>query len=452
MLQTISSCAASYSVNQLSKYSVTLWDSLKYEILNVQKEDVAEEALTALQAIAAKLGYGLTSSEENSALARYLQPITKDCNVQLQQPQHKQAKPAGRILSSLSRASPIALFLVVRAVMPSLLSLYQAVESISKQRALLEVLVQIFDSAIIIHGIRNISSLSTDIQNPLEKFKDEFFDLASKALMSASTEELSFRIMAVKCLVRLCSLRNYLEENEAGIIVQYFDDIVLSEDLIGLEALRAEAIKALVEISRIKPDLVMNITFPAFMAKLPDSNIPLESKILVTLEGLAQLSVERGLAQTLIRRLLSKLDLVLQDGESVTYPRAILSTLYYILSQGSLVGDSSLQFYYEKIVVGLIRRVVSAATGRSATTALNEESNLETLGRLANLIIRALDQDKQQIVGRQIYSLFAEDGVFRRLPERHDSPKAVRKTMIISTWLMAGVGRKVGLFSTWDHL
>lgn len=445
MLQTITSCAASYGVNQLSKYSVTLWDSLKYEILNVQEEDLAEEALMALQAIAAKLGYGLTSSEENSALARYLKPITKECNEQLQQPQHKQAKPAGRILSSLSRASPIALYLVVRAVMPSLLTIYQAAESISKQRALLEVLVQIFDSAITIHGIKNISSLSTDIQNPLEEFKDEFFDLASKALMSTSTEELSFRIMAVKCLVRLCSLRNYLEESEAGMIVQYFDDIILSEDLIGLEALRAEAIKALVEISRIKPDLIMNITFPAFMAKLPDSKVPPKSNYLVILEGLAQLSVERGLSQTLIRRLLSKLDLVLQNGESATYPRAILSTLYYILSQGSLVGDPSLHFYYEKIVIGLINRVVSAATGRSATTALNDESNLETLGRLANLVIRALDQEKQQIVGRHIYSLFAENGVFRPLLDRHDSPIAERKTMILSTWLMAGVGRKVNL-------
>ena len=448
MLQTISSCAASYSVNQLSKYSVTLWDSLKYEILNVQEEDLAQEALTALQAVAAKLGYGLTSSEESSALARYLKPITKDCNEQLQQPQHKQAKPAGRILSSLGRASPIALFLVVRAVMPSLLTIYQAAESISKQRALLEVLVQIFDSAITIHGIKNIPSLSTDIQNPLVEFKDEFFDLASKALMSTSTEELSFRIMAVKCLVRLCSLRNYLEESEAGMIVQYFDDIVLSEDFIGLEVLRAEAIKALVEISRIKPDLIMNITFPAFMAKLPDSEVPLESNYLVILEGLAQLSVERGLAQTLIRRLLSKLDLVLQNEDSVAYPRAILSTLYYILSQGSLVEDSSLHFYYEKIVVGLISRVVSAATGRSPAMALNEESNLETLGRLANLVIRALDQEKQQIVGRHVYSLFAESGVFRRLPDRHDSPKVERKTMILSTWLMASVGRKVGLFST----
>lgn len=445
MLQTITSCAASYGVNQLSKYTVTLWDSLKYEILNVQEEDLAEEALMALQAIAAKLGYGLTSSEENSALARYLKPITKECNEQLQQPQHKQAKPAGRILSSLSRASPIALYLVVRAVMPSLLTIYQAAESISKQRALLEVLVQIFDSAITIHGIKNISSLSTDIQNPLEEFKDEFFGLASKALMSTSTEELSFRIMAVKCLVRLCSFRNYLEESEAGMIVQYFDDIILSEDLIGLEALRAEAIKALVEISRIKPDLIMNITFPAFMAKLPDSKVPPKSNYLVILEGLAQLSVERGLSQTLIRRLLSKLDLVLQNGESATYPRAILSTLYYILSQGSLVGDPSLHFYYEKIVIGLINRVVSAATRRSATTALNDESNLETLGRLANLVIRALDQEKQQIVGRHIYSLFAEDGVFRPLLDRHDSPIAERKTMILSTWLMAGVGRKVNL-------
>lgn len=441
-MQTIASCATSYGVTQLSNYSVTLWDSLKYEILNVQEEDLADEALVALQAIASRLSRGLTSSDQSSPLAIYLRPITKECNEQLQEPQHKQAKPAGRILSSLSRASPIALYLVVRAVMPSIMTIYQAAESILKQRALLEVLIQMFDSAIAIQGTSSSLSLPENILNPLELFKDRFFALASQALMSTSNEEVSFRIMATRVLFRLCYLRNYLEENEVGMIVQYFDEIILTQDSNGREDLKNEAIKALVEISKIKPNLIMSITFPAFMAKLPDLSPSDQRSYLVTLEGLARLSVERTISETLIRRLLSKLDLVLENDGSSAYARAILSTLYYVLSQRDLVAEPSIDTYYEKIVVGLTSRVVSASIGQRSTFPLNDESTLETLGRLANLIVRASDKEKQQSVGLQIYSLFADKG-FLPISDSQDSPRMQRMTMILSTWLMAGIERAV---------
>lgn len=397
----------------------------------------------ALQAIASKLGSRLGSADQTSALGRYLRPITKECNEQLREPQHKQAKPAGQILSSLSRASPVALLLIVRAVLPSVLTIYQAAESISKQRALLEVLVNVFDSAIAIQDTISISSLSTDVQDPLEPFKDRLFELVSQALMSTSAEEVSFRIMAVRCLLRMCSLRNLLQENEAGMIIQYFDEIILDEGSNGRDNLKNETIQALVEISKSKPNLIMSITFPAFMAKLPDSSPIDQMTYIVTLEGLARLSVERSISDTLIRRLLSKLDLVLQNGTSSAYPRAILSTLYYVLSQRNVVEDPSINTYFERIVIGLISRAVLASIGQCPTTALNEDSTLDTLGRLANLIVRGLDEERQQYVSLHIYSLFADESTFLPIPDRVDPPKIQRLTMILSTWLMAGVGRAV---------
>ena len=399
----------------------------------------------ALQAIASRLGHGLASSDQTSPLARYLRPILKECNEQLREPQHKQAKPAGQILSSLSRASPIALLLIARAVVPSVLTIYQAAEIISKQRALLEVLVQVFDSAVAIQDTMSISSLPTDVQLPLEPFKDRIFELVSQALMSTSAEEVSFRIMAVRCLLRMCALRNYLQENEAGMVIQYFDQIILDEGSNTRDNLKNETIQALVEISKFNPNLVMSITFPAFMAKLPNSSPVDQTTYMVILEGLARLSVERSISETLIRRLLNKLDLVLQNNAFSAYPRAILSTLYYVLSQRNLVGDPSINIYYERIVVGLINRVVLASVGQCPPTALNEESTLEILGRLANLIVRGLDQERQQYVGLHVYSLFADEGTFLPILDRMDSPKIQRMTMILSTWLMAGVGRAVRL-------
>lgn len=444
VLQTITACALSYGITTVSNYSITLWDSLKYEILNVQEEDLAEEALVSLQAIAIRLGRGLDSTDPKTPCARYLRPIVKECNEQLQEPHHKQAKPAGQILSALGLVSPITFFLIVKAVVPSLMTLYQDADSIAKQRALMEVLVQMFDSAIAVYGTPNIPAPTTKVENPLEPFKDRLFELTSQALMGSAADEVSFRVVALKALLRLCLLSRYLEDNEIGMAVQYFDEIVLLRDLSGKDDLKREAIQALVELSRIKPNLIMDITFPAFMAKLPDSSPSDDRDYLITLEGLAQLSVEKFVADTLIRRLLNRLDVVLQNEGSSAYPQAILFTLQYILSQRDLDQDPNLSSYHERIVVGLTSRVVLASIGKAPTTALNEEPTLELLGRLVMMIVRALDEHKQKSVALQIYSLFVDEAGFVPIPFRDNIPKLQMSTMILSTSLMAGVRNSVG--------
>ena len=443
VMQTIGACASSYGITAVSNYSVTLWDSLKFEILNVQEGDLKEEALTSLQAIAIRLGRGLDSTDPKTSLTNFLRPIIKECNEQLREPTHMQAKPAGQILGALGIASPIAFSRIVKDVLPPLETLYQDADSIAKQRALLEFIIQILDSAIAVYGTASVPAPATVVENPLEPFKDRLFELNSQALMSTAVEEVSFRIVALKNLLRLCMLRKYLQENEIGMVVHYFDEIVLGDDTNGRNDLKKEAIQALVEISRIKPNLIMEITFPAFMARLPDSCGPEHRHYLVTLEGLAQLSIERFVSDTLIRRLLSKLDVVLQNGGSHAYPQAILSTLHYILSQRDLPQDINLGSYHEKIVVGLINRAVLASAERSPITALSDSLTLEILGRMATKIVQALDEQKQKPVAVQIYSLFTEKNAFVPIPFRDQAPPLERSTMILSTSLLAGVRASV---------
>ena len=324
------------------------------------------------------------------------------------------------------------------------MTLYQDAGSVAKQRALLEVFVQILDSAIAVYGTPRIPAPVTQVENPLGPFKERLLELVSQALMSSAPDEISFRVIALKALLRLCLLRKYLQDNEMGIAVQYLNEIVLLEDPTGKDDLKREAIQALVEISRIKPNLIMDITFPAFMAKLPDSSPSSDPDYVLTLEGLAQLSVERYVADTLIRRLLNRLDVVLQNGGSSAYPQAILSTLHYVLRQRDLQEDPNLSFYHEKMVVDLTGRVVLASIGKAPTTALNEAPTLHILGRLVMMIVRALDEHKQKSVALQVYSLFVEEADFVPVPFRSNIPKTQMATMIISTSLMAGVRHSVG--------
>ena len=444
VLHTIAACVSSYGPTTVSNYSVTLWDSLKYEILNVQEEDLAEEALRALQAIAIRLSKGLESTDPKTPLAVYIRPIIKECNEQLQEPEHKQAKPAGQILSAIGIASPIAYYLIVKSVLPPLSTLYQGSESIAKQRALLEVLVQLLDSAIAVYGTLAVPAPGTNIENPLTPFKDRLFELNSQALMSTAVEEVSFRVVALKSLLRLCLLRKYLQDSEIGMVVQYLDEIVLTEDPMGRDDLKKEAILALVEISRIKPNLIMDITFPAFMSRLPDSAPLGNYDYLITLEGLAQLSVDKFVADTLIRRLLNRLDVILANGGSAAYPQAILSTLQYVLAKRDLRTDPQLQAYFEKIVIGLIQRTVYASAGQAPLDALNEESSMEILARVTVMIVRALDDHKQKSTALQCYSLFSEGaGPFLPVPFRQSVPKSQRSSMIFSTAIIASVTKTV---------
>jgi DNA repair/transcription protein MET18/MMS19 len=429
----------------MSNYSITLWDSLKFEILNAQEEDLAEEALVALRNIALRLGSGLTSIDPKTPLATYLKPVTKECNEQLQEPQHKQAKPAGQILKTLGSSSTVAFVLIVKAILPPLLTLYQDADSIAKQKALLEFLQQLLHAAL--HSYSTKPTISdAGIANPLEPFKDRLFEMFSQALMSTSKEEVSFRVIALRCLQSLCCLRKYLEDNEIGMAVQYFDEIVLSNDGDGRDLLKNAAIEALVEVSKIKPGLIMDITFPAFMARLPDTCLEGDTKYLVTLEGLARVSVEKATSDTLVRRLFNRLDAVLPNPGILSYPQAILSTLHYVLGRRDLTADANLTSYFER-VVGLIKRTAIQSSDATTTmTVLENPLTMVYLGRLACLIVRALDSHKQTSVCRQVYTLFCEEEEFT--PVLLDDRKITEgqtHTLILSTFLLAGVGREVSL-------
>ena len=444
-MQTIAACASSYGAETVSNFSLTLWDSLKFEVLNAQQEDLAEAALKSLQAVGICLGKELDSNKSKTQLINYLRPIIKECNEQLREPTHKQARSAGLILGALGITSPFAFTLIVEDVFPPLDALYHNADSIAKQRAFLEVTVQLLDSATAIYGTFKVEELSIPTENPLKPFKDRLFEISSRALMSTAAEEVSFRIVALKVLLRLCMLRDLLQNNEQGMVVQHFDEIILEDDPESRDELKEEAVLGLVEISRIKPTMIMEITFPAFMARLADSYPPGDSSFLATLAGLAQLSQDKFVSNTLIRRLLNKLDIVLQKDGSPTYPQAILSTLHYILSQRDLQRDPDLGMYHEKIVVNLIHRVVIASTGHGPVTALNDPATLRILGRLTTKIVQALDEHKQNSVALQVYTLFMEEDQFTPIPSRGHATPPERSTMILSTSLMAGLPPKKAL-------
>lgn len=442
-LNTLIACVHSYDPDTVSRYSITIWEVLKFEIFNVQEEFLSELSLTALQGIAQRLSEGVTEISQDLPLAQYLKPITKECNEQLQEPQQKQAKPAQQILASLSSSSVPAFTLLVQTVVAPIFTIYQEADGIVKQRALLETLSVLFESAIQIFGKWAARGAEVAFENPLLEFKDQFSDVLGQALMGAAKEEVSFRVTALKGFLRLSTLRGFFQDNEIGLFVQYLDEILLQEESVGRDDLKKEAIAALAEISKHKPRLIMDITFPAFVATLPDEDDGTNTAYLSTLDTLAQISVERDIFETLFRRLFSKLSILLQKEQpgSVGYPRAILVTLLYVMQQRDMKVDPNVDLYFDKIVVGLCRSVSEAASGKAKNRVLNDATILDTLGRLCNLLVRSVSIKKQEQAAENVYSLFALPGDFTPVPFSQGATADQERTAIVSTYLLAGLSK-----------
>ena len=229
----MAACALSYGPATMGKYYTMLWDAVKFEILNATgpEDELAEEALVTIRAIATSLSYRITGIPlPTSSLARYLKEAVKECSESLKEPQQKQAKPAGQIIASLAKAGASPHAYIITNMLPDLLSVYDESDGISKQRAMLEILDQIFLSTASVYGEWGTLNPEPALENPLLQSKDKLFDIYSKALMGTNKQEGGFRRVALQGLATLSSIRRFFAENEIGMVVQYLDEVVLEEE------------------------------------------------------------------------------------------------------------------------------------------------------------------------------------------------------------------------------
>ncbi|KAF8435281.1 RNAPII transcription regulator C-terminal-domain-containing protein [Terfezia claveryi] len=413
VLQTMAACALSYGPSIMAKHFASLWDAIKFEVLNSSDDELATDALSTMQAIAASLSYGLIDVPQPAAAqSRYLKAIVKETLELLKEPQQKQAKPAGQIVASVAKAGVVPFAYIIKSTLPTLLTVYDDSEGLAKQRAMLEVFNQILESTAAVYGEWGEMEPYPALENPLLEFKEKLFDIYSRALMGVNKEEVGFRTVALKGLEILSKVRKLFADNEIGMVVQYLDEVVLERED-SRQELKEVALQHLLQISTMKPSLIMEITFPALMATLPDSEEEARGKpYLVTLEALAKLSIERAVFEVLLTRLFNKLDIVIHNGSGPIYPRAILSTLLYVLQKKSAADHPDIPTFYERLVPALITKTISALTihvetgTKANSSALIDDCMIEITGRLVNLVVRSLDATRQEKVLQDVFDLF----------------------------------------------
>ncbi|KAK5130895.1 hypothetical protein LTR08_001558 [Meristemomyces frigidus] len=373
VLQAIQACVLGYEPNTINLYSVTLWDALKFEILNVQEEDLAVESLKSLALIAARL-----TDSADGPLNAYLRPVIKECNEHLEDAPTKQSEASGRILHAIAVSGYTAADKVVKGILPTLFSLYNGSQSITKRRGLLEVLNEIVAAYIELGASQPEAKIEA-----LQASAGDAVDAMIRALVSAPKAEVSFRLASLKGLAQLVSAHGVLSEKESGRAVDTVTDIVLHEQLEGHGNIRAQAIKALTDMAHSVPHAVRDRSLPAFMVELPD--VPAEaSSPGPVLEAFAQLSTERQIFDTVALRLKNKYNSARHQGAPQDYQRSLLLALLYTFTFGTPTQEDGITraAYFTEYAAPLVTDVASSSEHQS------DSSTLEIVGRIVNVLLR----------------------------------------------------------------
>lgn len=442
VLDTIAASISAYGPRAASLYSVTLWDALKFEILNVQDEDLAQQALTCLAAIARTLSHGTPGP-----LNAYLRPIVKECNEHLEDAPTKQSQAAARILHSIADVSPNVTNILLAGVLPTLFRLFQTADTMAKRRGLLEVLTQLVRATIQVYGdwtLTGSGGVKADA-NALGDFRDQALEVMWDGLKTAPKNEVSFRLACLDGLTQLSKVRQLLSDEDQGRIIQLLLFIIIHEDAYGKDEVGAAAISSIVEIAHQKPQVVVEKAFPAFLAQLPDTDADDTQSYSTILEAFAKLACEEQVFDIVVLRLKNKFGAAVSKGATSTYVIALLSAMLYALKEGEkrLSQSPQASSYGQDIALPLLRRVSSLDT--THPTAFDDEMTLDLVGRICNLILRSQPCEHQDAVSRELYTLFRDQPQAELPPFNTNADHTLQKTMIVSTHLLASLRKDVSL-------
>ena len=374
VLHTIQACTTSYAVNTINLYSVPLWDALKFEIINVQEEDLAEESLKALALIAGKLAMN------EGALSAYMRPIIKECNEHLEDAPTKQSQGAGRIILAVAKAGPLVADKIAQGMLPTLFLYYESTSSIAKRRGLLEV----YNSLVQAYGGLQATRKEVNLE-AMQAFLDKALEHMLHALAKAPKAEVSFRLTALNGLIQLVSVKSLLPVEKVAVAVKALNEVVLHEKIEGHGDIRTEAIAALLELAAVAPETIRQETVPAFMVELPDGSDDRRTYGPV-LEAFAQLSHELQVFDTVVLRLKNKLKAAQSQNASSPFSRDLLLAILYCFTRGSPLNAEDAPIrgeYYTDYAEPMIKQL------RENTLDSKDSATPDIVGRLTNHILRA---------------------------------------------------------------
>ena len=143
---------------------------------------------------------------------------------ELKDPESKTARSAGTVLSTCASVTPPANKVVVEKTIPIFIMMFRETDAVNTRTIILDILKSFLDATDLVFKDADPSTI------PITPVKDDIFEVLSKGFLGSSSEEATYKLTALDGFRKLLSLKGLLSSNEVGIVVQYFDDVVLRDE------------------------------------------------------------------------------------------------------------------------------------------------------------------------------------------------------------------------------
>ncbi|CAG8773114.1 19273_t:CDS:10, partial [Racocetra persica] len=356
----LKACAPVYGLSAIVPHLENLWDYLKDEIINATNDSFELIALEAIQSIAETLS---TDEIENlDHLQQFLKNVITECLENLKNSELKLAKPCGKILKYCAMTSDPACNIIISATLKNFIIQYRTSDLATRKKGILEILVEFIAAVRYLYGsIENAPNIKDqNFVMPLAPYKDDMLDVFSSALLGIN-EYNELRLCGLRGLHDMILLNNFLSDNEIGLILQYFNKIILDEQD---QDIVSPALEYLGNIAHYKPKIVLDVTLPIFVSKLPNIGDVINKGSYTNynkiLDSISKISAEPILFEALVPEILAKLNNVLSPLSSTNcdYTEAILQALHTIFLKKLSLSHTDISRYVNIIIPHLLARCI----------------------------------------------------------------------------------------------
>ncbi|KAM6497040.1 ARM repeat-containing protein [Amanita muscaria] len=410
-LQTMAICFPVYGPALARSFARKLWSSIKLEIFQPTDPITEQEALKTMQELIKVIYSAEESSLEND---EDIQGLARDaCNECLQilkEPEKSQAKPATKVLCAFITTTPSITRFTISQAVPHLVRLFMKPEEALTRPSIMSLLSDLIIAA------RDSSVQDSEVQQlALAPQKDYVFAAAMMALGNTSSRD-----AALSVLRGLVTTKKLLSDEDIGIVVNNLNDLLQADGNEDVDTGASDAmIDLLAIIATITPYHIEERTLPLLLASLPDvaprqEDVTERAKCWLILATLSRLCTQADLFETLVSRLMTKLDLLCvprkaaenytEDLEPTSaYAHAILTTISQTLTTKMEKGHADIAKHINRLVPQLFNLFFySALVSEDHGMAATDSRVIAVAAQIVATVGQTLSAQRQELLVKNL--------------------------------------------------
>ncbi|KZT67370.1 ARM repeat-containing protein [Daedalea quercina L-15889] len=425
-LKGLDSCLPVYGASVARTHARKLWNSLKLEIFQPTDSTTEQAALHTTQVLIRTIYSTQTGEEQaNDDIQGLAKDACEECIQILREPEKSQAKPAIKVMCAFMATTPSVARFTLSQVTPHLVKLFLNPDELPNRAPTLRLLADVISAAR--DSMPNDpETLPAEEDIPLAPYKDEVLGVLTVGLTAGSSAQ-----PALDGLKALVTTRALLADDELGFVVHKVNEL-LQDGQEENEDISDSALDLLTTISASAPCHVAETTLPLLFSSLPDRAPPRDAqaarlKYWRTLASLTKLCTQPDLFETLVVRLLTKLDLVcvppnVEDGDmepGAAYAHSLLRTVVDVLRTKVESGHADVIKYVDRLVPRLYNLFIYSTLMSNGTYMVATDPRLVSVAaQVITLVVQMLSAQRQETFVGALFAAYIQGDV-KQLAEGH---------------------------------